>query len=152
MSTAPFDIQSAMAVQAQQKTVASGIHALREVLDNIPDVPADLDPFHEWIEQTLTTLISTVESITITYAQRITPLESAARTQNTSPLTQATHAQSTASSTPAPTTSCLQQCGKCHARGHKASQCQTANPSAMRRQVAANSTQAHVNRSSHNTF
>ena len=96
-------------------------------------------------------LISTVESIAITYAQQLIPLEFTTRAQNTIQPTQATHAQSTAPSPPAPTTSRLQQCGKCHAHGHKASECQTTNPSAMQCQVAANSTQAHVNRSSHNT-
>lgn len=124
-------------VESQQKEVADAIFDIRFQLDETPDHPAPVRNVVQWLIDVITSILTLIELIAMSYARRIMDIESIIRDNPSSTRTTAS------TSTPiAPTASRLKRCTKCHARGHDESTCRTGDPSAMRKRVAANSRRA----------
>jgi hypothetical protein len=123
-------------VESQQQQVADAIDHVRDELDNTPEHPVPVTKVVQWFIDVITSIITLIELIAMTYARRIMDVESIIRDNPSS--TRAT-ASTTTPSAPA---SRLKRCTKCHARGHDESTCRTGDPSAMRKRVAANSRRA----------
>ena len=120
-------------VEGQQQRMADAIENIRNQLEETPEHPVPVTKVVQWFIDIVTSIISLIELIAMTYARRIMDIESLIRDAPSS----STKATATSSTTPAPA-SRLKRCTKCHARGHDETTCRTADPSAMRKRVAAN--------------
>ena len=132
MSTAPQFANPAV-VESQQQQVADAIEDVRDHLDQRPDHPVPITGVVQWFMDIVTSIITLIELIAMSYARRIMDIESHIRDAPPS----STRA-SASTLTPSASASRLKRCTKCHARGHDDSICRTADPSAMRKRVAAN--------------
>lgn len=148
MSTAPQYANPAI-VESQQQSVADAIEHVRDQLDETPQHPNALSGVVQWIIDIATSIIALIELLAASYARRIMDLESFARDAPPPSSTKTTAPSSTPS---APTTSRLKRCAKCHARGHDDSVCRTADPTAMRKRIAANSRRAREARTALPTY
>jgi hypothetical protein len=124
-------------VESQQQRVADAIEHVRDQLDETPEHPTHVTKVVQWVIDVITSIITLIELIAMSYARRIMDIESIIRDNPSS-----TRATASTSTPPAPSASRLKRCAKCHARGHDESTCRTADPSAMRKRVAANSRRA----------
>ena len=132
MSTAPQFANPAV-VESQQQQVADAITNVRDQLDETPEHPVQVIKVVQWVLDVITSIITLIELLAASYARRIMDIESHIRDAPPS------STKGTAStSTPSASASRLKRCTKCHARGHDESTCRTADPSAMRKRVAAN--------------
>ena len=120
-------------VEGQQQRMADAIENIRNQLEETPEHPVPVTKVVQWFIDIVTSIISLIELIAMTYARRIMDIESLIRDAPPS----STKATATSSTTSAPA-SRLKRCTKCHARGHDETTCRTADPSAMRKRVAAN--------------
>ena len=123
-------------VESQQQQVADAVENVRDQLDDTPEHPVPVTKVVQWFIDVITSIITLIELIAMSYARRIMDIESIIR--DNPPSTRAT----ASSSIPSAPASRLKRCTKCHARGHDESTCRTADPSAMRKRVAANSRRA----------
>jgi hypothetical protein len=124
------------AVTAMIDTTISDI---RSAIDSAPGIhsQSSAGPVLQWADQVFEKILSGLESLLPMIDHRLQQLESLPLlTQpSTTPAARFPAAALTAS-TSHPGRS--PRCTNCHARGHAASACSTANPSAMRKRVAAN--------------
>ena len=123
-------------VESQQQQVADAIENVRDQLDETPEHPATFPKVVQWFIDVITSIITLIELIAMSYARRIMDIESIIRDNPPSTRTTAS------TSTPSAPASHLKRCTKCHARGHDESICRTKDPSSMRKRVAANSRRA----------
>ena len=118
-------------VEGEQRQIADAVDSVRYEIGE-PPTPANLPSFIQWVIDIFTSLVNIIELIAITYARRTMDIESHIRDGPSSNVATAS------SSTPSASASRLKRCTKCHARGHDDSSCRTADPSAMRKRIAAN--------------
>ena len=123
--SAATDFANPAIVESQQQKVADAVENVRDQLDETPEHPVQVTKVVQWFINVITSIITLIELIAMSYACRIMDIESIIRDNPSS--TRATASSSTPSAPP----SRLKRCTKCHARGHDESTCHTADPSAM---------------------
>jgi hypothetical protein len=119
-------------VEGQQQQVADAIESIQDDIGELP-TPTNLPSFVQWAVDIFTAIVNVINLIAITYARRIMDIESHIRDGPPS-----SNVAAASTSTPSAPASRLKRCTKCHARGHDVSLCRTADASAMRKRIAAN--------------
>jgi hypothetical protein len=107
MSTAR-EFANPAVVEAQQQQVADAIKNVRDQINETPEHPVPVTKVVQWFIDVITSIITLIELIAMSYARRIMDIETTIRANPTS--TRATASTSTPS---APSTSRLKRCIKC---------------------------------------
>ena len=119
----------------------------------IPDNHRNLQSLLTFILALFESIYLMVTTIAVNLSRRISAVEDiqvddeeeTTRTSATTPVPSSVPSRNTKSTH-------SKRCQKCHARGHDATKCQTANPTAMRRRVASNSRIAKEARAQRSTL
>ena len=122
--------------------------AVNVMIANRPPVPNNLNAIVTWLISIITAIMKMIDQIGQANDIRLSDLESVTDSHATelesrtipsaatagAPATEQWNQHDTTTSRHLPS-----QCNLCHARGHTSTECQTTNPTAMRKRVARNS-------------
>ena len=108
-----------------------------DLMDNLPGNANVSKAFLSWLVKVLILLLQFIQSIALDYGHRLVAIERKLST-TTASTTAPASTDAAAATTSKTTAQHSKHCQKCHACGHDAIDCRTANPSAMRKRVASN--------------
>ena len=112
---------------------------INDLMDNLPGNANVSEAFFSWLVKVLILLLQFIQTITLDYGHRLVAIERKLSTTTISTTAPASTTDAAAATTSKTTARCSKRCKKCHAHGHNADNCRTANPAAMCKRVASNS-------------